>query len=70
MEKKTSGFNCVNNEIDTVGVSVFARVRPQNKIEISKRSKTCLNVVNENKSISFFSPTSQGEHRYEFDQVR
>jgi hypothetical protein len=70
MENGSSGHYGVNLEKDYVGVNVFARVRPQNKLEISKRSKNCLNVVNENKAISFFSPTRKGDHRYEFDKVR
>lgn len=69
MENGSSGHYGVNMEKDYVGVNIFARVRPQNKLEISKRSKNCLNVVNENKGISFFSPTRKGDHRYEFDKV-
>jgi hypothetical protein len=70
MQKNSSKFGSITEDRDYNRVNVFARVRPKNKLEISQRSKSCLNVVNENKAISFFSPTSKGEHRYEFDEVR
>ena len=50
-------------------IKVYLRLRPKNKLEAMKRGKDCIELHEDPRMITVFSPRL-GEHKFSFDQVR
>ncbi len=63
-----SGMNQHNGNMMECPIRVYARLRPINKLEASRRSRNCVDVHSDDTVITVDSPVD-GEYDYEFDKV-
>ena len=55
--------------LSTDTIKVYLRLRPKNKLEAMKRGKDCIELHEDPRTITVYSPRL-GEHKFSFDQVR
>lgn len=57
-----------NDKMKDKRIHVYLRLRPMNKLEASRRSRDCIEVHNDNQTLTVDSPL-EGEYEFSFDRV-